>query len=166
MASESVDLTTVLGEILQVEEALEQLYRTFAERFDDDPELSELFRRMSYEEKSHADLVRFQRTLVRHNPARFQREDLRWSGVTDVLSEIERSRETSHRVDDALTSALVFESSGPELRMPDVVAGGNPGLPEMLAKLNQETREHFGRLQRFAEQRKVLVWVDEELQPA
>jgi len=155
-------IKAVLEDILKVEEGLEDLYRTFAERFEDDEELSELFRQLSYEEKSHADLVRFQLDLGRHKPERFDGIDVNWAGVQGTLGEIEKARETAHRVDDALTSALIFETSNAEQQMAEVVALCSPGVTDMLDRLSRESGDHFARLQRLAEKRKALVWIDDE----
>ncbi len=159
-----MDIGRCLRGLRDVEAGLERLYGWFAEIYEDDPEVAEVFRRLAREERSHAELVGFQIRLVMQDRAGFRDVELEWAGIQAVLDQIDELHESDPppRLNEALSAALMLEASGAELYMPEVLRRSNPGLGEMVRKLGAANREHFRRLQAFAEQRKVLVWVEGE----
>ena len=69
-------LLKLLTELEKVETRLAELYKRFSEIFQDDAEASFLFSLLSVDETAHANLVRFQRRLVRAEPSHFN--EVKW----------------------------------------------------------------------------------------
>lgn len=158
-----MDIGRCLRGLQDVESRLEALYDWYGEIFAEDEEAAAFFRRLAREERSHAELVAFQKRLALKDRTGFSDVDLHWDTITALLAQIDElvGSDPPPRLNEAIASALLFESSGAELYMPEILARSNPGLEGLVRKLGQANREHFRRLQEFAEARKILVWMED-----
>ncbi len=152
-----------LERLQALETLLEETYDWLAGVFADDAEAAELFARMSREERSHAKLVGHEIHLLSSD------EDARIVDVVDEeLDEIFdqlhglRDAEGTPRLDEAVATALLVESSAYERSGGAVVRSTKPAINDLIQKLARANEEHEGRLRDFAEERGFLVWVEDE----
>ena len=59
-------LSRILASLATLEQSFSRLYHALSEAYEDDPEVSGLFFRLSLRKRSHANLVRYQQRVLRH----------------------------------------------------------------------------------------------------
>ncbi len=154
--------STGLERLQELESALEDTYGWLAEVFSDDWEASSLFAQLSREERSHAKLVGHEIRLLQSD------EDASVTEIIDIeldelFQQIARlQRKNPPRLDEAVATALLVESSAYECYGGAVVRSTKPAINDLIQNLTRANHEHQERLHEFAEQRKFLVWVEEE----
>lgn len=155
--------TSGLERLQALETLLEETYDWLAGVFADDREAADLFARMSREERSHAKLVGHEIRLLSSD------QD---AGVIDIVDEdldevfaqiqLLRDAGGDPRLDEAVATALLVESSAYERSGGAVVQSTRPAINDLIHNLAAANREHEARLQAFAEERGILVWVEDE----
>lgn len=152
---------TELEKLQLLELQLEELYAWLAGVFAEDSEASELFALLSREERSHAKLVGHELRLLASDEtvAVLELSDVEIDGLLDQIREL-KGDGAAPRLDQAVATSLLIESSGAESYRGAAVVSSRPAINEMLDKLAAANREHAARLERFAEARKMLVWVE------
>ena len=157
-----MDIGRALRNLVAVEGGLEDLYGWFAELFGADEEASALFATMSREEGGHRAMVEMQQRLALNDRAAFGEvpgDDAPMHGLRDEIRVL-RAEEPPPDLNRAVTSALMFEVHGAEVYSAELLTRSYPELGKLMGTLKKANDEHFGRLQRFAEERGMLVWVD------
>ncbi len=139
-----MDIKSLLDRLLQLEIAMRDLYRFLAAVFRDDHDVAALFHRLEAQEERHANLVRYQRRLVAHNPNRFRDVDVDLGGLEAVLDSIRAFRSGGDRppLAAAIDLAVELEGSAAERIHGSVVAHSNPELAALMAALGGDDHLH------------------------
>lgn len=154
--------TSGLERLQALETLLEETYGWLAGVFADDGEAADLFERMSREERSHAKLVGHEIHLLSSDEDA-EVIDIVDEDIDEVFLQIRllRDAEGKPRLDEAVATALLVESSAYERSGGAVVQSTRPAINALIQKLAAANREHEARLRAFAEERGFLVWVDD-----
>jgi len=139
-----MDIKSLLDRLLQLEIAMRDLYGFLAAVFKDEREAAALFVRLRAQEERHANLVKYQRRLVAHNPHRFRDVLTDVGDVDAVLASIHAFRSTDVRpsLGEAIDLAAELEGSAAERIHGSVVARSNPELAGLMAALGGEDDVH------------------------
>lgn len=147
----------VFKPLSDLERAAQRLYEQWAEAYEGDPEAALVFRRMAAEERTHVNLVEYQRKIVRGDPHVAQDVDV---DLTVLEGEIARIGELAAAppasADEAILKALALESSAAETHYRNSLKAANPHLGRLLDSLINGDEQHVERLRKLAERRGLL----------
>jgi rubrerythrin len=155
-----MEIPKLLAGLEGVEGGLAELYAWFADTFTGDAEIAAAFYRLSMQERSHLNLVRYGRTLARQTPQDFSPVA---SSNDDAVEELLkamggfRERHPAPTVEDALRFALWAEGHAAERIHRTVIVDANPSLSGVVASLAAADREHRAMLEILARRRNVAI---------
>lgn len=157
-----MDSLQALHGLRQIEADLEDLYAWFSEVFADDIEASELFSRLSREERSHKVLVDHQITLARNHTGTEIDIEVDEEALNKLLRDIQhlRVQDPPPSLSDAVSSAVMMEFVADEAYLGRVVRTSSKSIEQMIDRLVDAGQQHHGRLQGFAKSRGMLVIVN------
>ncbi len=147
-----MDLQTALKRLEKLEQEMAQLYRWLADRFVEDQETAAFFRQMEAQETSHAELVRFQKRLVRSDPSSFTDPEIDATGIDEIEGWMRafRSGEERPSLGQALVFAMRIESHAAEHLHRSIFASVNSDLHALIGNLSRSDWKHFEALRDFA----------------
>lgn len=150
-----MEILKLLSGLESVEGSLAELYTWLSECLASDAEVAGVFFRLSLQEESHVNLVRYGRKLARRTAGRFRPVTTGAEPVTELLAAIGSFREghPEPTVEDALRFALWAESHAAERIHRTVVVEANPSLSGVVASLAAADREHRAMLEVVARRR-------------
>jgi rubrerythrin len=150
-----MELMAVLEDFEELERMVGDLYRHFSELFSADSDVSRLFSRLSEDEESHRQVVRYQQRLVRLSPKTFSDIEVDTEAIQDLkdrAAKLLRSRSVS--VDSALGFALDAECRAAECHLKNALSQANPAIANLLRGLGAGDEQHVQLLRDFVEKRK------------
>jgi rubrerythrin len=149
------EIQSVLRPLEQFETLMQEIYALLAERFGADADAAALFRRLAFEERSHAGQVRFLRRLARQNPSHFTEVDVDLGAIQRELQQLERVHGAAGQLTlrEAVVLAIEFENGVAEVHSRPAIAGSNPEVGSMLRSLQSVDLKHFTSLVEFAQKR-------------
>ena len=141
----------LLKTIEQLECSLAELYAWFSHRFQEDTKTTTFFISMSRDEKSHAQIVKFQRSLVSRNQDQFKDVDIDLSAIEDLTNKIKKLAKDKSDItlEDALGLCLVFEQNAAEQHYRSVAMLSNPEVGKLVENLARSDEKHLQRLESF-----------------
>jgi hypothetical protein len=150
-----VQILTVLSVLGKVEMAVAELYYWLSAVFAEDPEASGFFFRMSMQEKSHVNLVRYAKKLAHRAPDDFADVVFAPEIIDDLIRSLHAFREAnpSPSLGEALAFAMQVEGHDAEQLHRSLVIKSNPAVSDLISSLAKADAEHFGMLERFARKR-------------
>lgn len=150
-----MNILNLLNQLEKVETRLSILYKRFSEIFQNDAEASILFSRVSADETAHADLIRFQRRMVRADPTHFHEVEADVREIEEVLTRINLllKAEEAMTVERAIETAIGLENNMAEQHYIRATTLSNPELTGMLNSLTSFDCKHFTALEDFAKTR-------------
>ena len=135
----------------ELETALAELYGSWSETLQEDPEASFVFFKMSTEERGHAALVDYQRRFIERIPSAQREVDI---DLTDIQVALDRVRILQRRSPsgrpEAIAIAMELENSAAESHFRSAVRQADPEVRRLLDCLGGEDRQHFSRLAELA----------------
>jgi rubrerythrin len=154
-----VRILNLLGQLEKVELEMAALYDRLSRHFEHDAEASGLFFRMAMQERSHAGLVRYGKSLVHQAPGDFAEVDFDVSGIDRLLVSIRASMDGGPpaSLQEALTLALSLEDSPAEAAHRSILIGSNPGVTQLIRSLAASDEEHVAGLRAFARRRGLVI---------
>jgi len=146
-----VDILAVLNKLAQLENEASKLYEWFSDLFALDEKASAFFRKLSEEEQSHYDLVKYQERIVRKAPKDFAGVDVNMDAIDKTLSAIAAFRTTSPALKDAIRFALDLETEIVEKYAATVMDQSNREFAALMKSLTTSLKEdHYKQLIKFA----------------
>ena len=129
------------------------LYEWFSVVFKEDTEASGLFFRMAMQEKSHANLVRYGKKMVRQSPIDSSEIDLNPAEIEELLDAIQMARQhdPSPSLEQAIGIALYLEDSPAESAHRSILMHANSEVAGLIRSLVTADDEHVAGLRAFAE---------------
>lgn len=154
-----MDLLTVLRHLENLESKIADLYKEFSRTFSGDEEAVACFSDMSDEEIAHRDLLRYQHSLVRRNPAAFKDVEIDVNTIREATARMERmlAAPANSSLKEAVMTSIGFESDATEGYYRTAMAGSNPEVSKLLDSLCTEDRQHLAKLNEFAKSRGFLA---------
>lgn len=145
----------LLNQLEKVETQLSELYKRFGEIFQSDAEASILFSQMSVDETAHADLLRFERRIVRADPAHFNEVDADIGKIEEISFRVNflLKSEEGLTLERAIDTAIDLENNVAEQHYIRAIALSNPELTRMLNSLTSFDCRHFLAFEDFAKTR-------------
>ena len=142
----------------RLEGKMAELYRMYSDLFATDAEASSLFFRLSMEEKSHVNIVKYERRLTKQNPRFFEKAVLDEEALSAECDRVEKlcnSRMTPS-LEDALWVALEIESGAAERHYRMSLLQSSPEAAKLLKGMAKEDNQHNEALRAFAVKRGFL----------
>ncbi|HPC84276.1 MAG TPA: hypothetical protein P5234_11375 [Thermoanaerobaculaceae bacterium] len=148
-----------LRPLAEFERLMGDLYSYFAQCFAGDPEASSAFAALAADEASHANLIEFQRRLVRANPKQFGEIELDLGELFATRAQVERLRAqpTPPTVEEAIAFAFQLENTAAEYHFRQVLRQANPEIGQLLENLGKADRHHLARIMDLASARNVFL---------
>jgi hypothetical protein len=149
----------VLRPLADFERLLAGLYTWLSQGFAADPEVATLFFQLAAEELAHADLIEFQRRLVRQNPNHFGEVAVDLGDIFATRAQVERAREQGSltTIEAALHFAFKIESSAAEYHFRHVLLQANPDMAQLLDSLGKGDKQHLARIMEVAAARGIIL---------
>jgi rubrerythrin len=153
-----MNILDAFNHIEGLELRLAKLYLHFKGSFLDDAEAADMFEKLSYDEKSHYDLVQYQRRIVRREQEIFKDVDIDVREIRAIASMIDSAvkRNPPFSLGEAVKIALDIESTAGEAHYRTAMEQSNRELSDFLRHLGTSDNEHFSTLQEFAKSRSFL----------
>jgi len=147
-------IVAVLNLLEDLETSMRDIYHWLSTELAHEPEVSRLFRRLSSEEEAHAELVRYQKRLVRQNPDKFATVSTELDELDEVLAFVRGILDTKPEmdVDRALKLAMDLESLDEERLYRRVVGESCPELLTLVENLSHNDEQHVQLLTSFIDQ--------------
>jgi len=157
----AIDVGRALRYLEEIEAGLENLYSWYAELFSEDREAGAIFNLMRSEEKSHKNMVVFQRRLVFREGKSFGPADVDFKGIKATLADIKKAGKTRDPppLNQAVIQSIAFEFSAAESYHRSVLPQANPSLAALIKTLTKENLGHWQRLVEFAVKR---GWMEQQ----
>lgn len=148
-----MEIRSALNAIENVELALAKLYEWFSTHFASDPEASGFFFRMAMQERNHANIVAYSKTLARRTPLEFGPVDFDAGVVDDFLSKVDLFRELnpSPTILEAVEFSQVLEDHAAEGIHGSLICSSNPEIAPMIKSLAKADDQHKKDLEAFAD---------------
>ena len=149
-----MDILKFLNMAEGLEGNLATLYGKFSKDFDP-AEVSEMFRKLSQDEESHREIVKFEKKLVLRNRGEFKEISLDISGLSEMLAKIDELIKASQPLtpDQAIIFAIDCERSAAELHFRKAITISNPKIAGLMKNLGQKDKDHFSFLIKVAKDR-------------
>ena len=143
------------NDIEKLELKLMELYQYFKGLFSHDPAAAAIFDKLSNDEKSHYDLIQYQRRIVRQNQKLFKDVDIDIKEVRAVTSNVESiiKRIPPPLLHEAIKIAIDIESNAAEAHYHTAMEQSNQEFSDFLKNLTTSDKEHLGLLREFAKSR-------------
>ncbi len=151
-----MDILKVLDRLRDFENKMRDMYDWFAACFEgEDPEASIFFRKMAKEEKSHADIVSFEISLV-------MKDRRSYADIEYDVSEIDKVCEWADSImevrpgptlHEALNIAVEFERDALEHHYRAAMEQSNPQMEKLIRSLGNKDVLHYERLMDFVKAR-------------
>ena len=146
-------IVTVLDALVELEEALRDLYLWLSEIYSRDPFSSGVFYRLSLKEASHVNLVRCQRRIVLERTGHPVRVEVDMSEAHALIREIRTFRMQSEEphLDDAVRFAMAIEIGAADRVHTAETADRDPDTQQLVRVLSADDRKHHEVLKKLAE---------------
>lgn len=147
-----MNIFKVFDAIEKVELKISELYKYFNKLFTDEKGAAALFFRMSLDEQSHADLIKYQRRLARQNKNLSKDIEMDISRVDKLISEIDNII-GSHKplsLGEAIKLSIEIENDIMEYHGRHALIKTVPEVAELLKNLFGEDHKHIELLKELA----------------
>lgn len=147
-----------LRPLADFEKLLGELYAWLSESFAADPEAAGAFALLASEEAAHANLVEYQRRLVRQNPKAFGEVEMDLGDLLATRAQVERLRAGEvPSLAEALQFAFTIETSAAEFHFRNVLRQANPEIGQLLDNLGKGDKRHLGRIMELASRHGIML---------
>ena len=149
-----MQMLVLLTTLADIEMEMLRLYAWLAEVFQADSEAAGLFYRLSLQERSHHNLVRFAKRLVHSSPGEFAQVPVNERELRQLPTTIADFRGGEPpSLEDALRFAVEVERHAGENIHRRVIVKSNPKLAAMIASLATSDADHRRALEELARDR-------------
>ncbi len=150
-------ITHAFRPMIELETELSRLYESWADRFSSDTEASQLFAKLSREEKTHASLIEYQQRIFKKNRQFETHVQIEVAAIDAVIAEIRRVRKEAPpaTVAHAVVIALGMEASAAESHFKNALRKANEEVERLLNSLGKEDGAHVRALEEFAAKRDI-----------
>jgi rubrerythrin len=154
-----VQAEDVFRNLIKFARASADLYYFWAETFQDDSEAAFVWGRMAAEEVGHANLVVYQRRILRKSAGPSGDVDAAMDEVTVLIDIVRRALEgPPHTLDEAVRLASWIEASAAGSELQSALTQSDPGIQKLLEHLGTDDRMHVERLKAFAAGRRIALF--------
>lgn len=150
-----MDILNALNDIEKLELKLEYFYKSLCNIFSSDADASALFKKLSEEERSHYDLVQYQKRLVIKNRNLFQEVTIDVDEIKRIISKVETITGSlpPPSLEKAVKVSTDFETSAAEYHYRTSMEQSNPDVATFLKSLGKADNEHSNSLRDLAKSR-------------
>ncbi len=145
----------VFASMEKFEGKMSDLYRWYSELYAEDTEAAALFYRMSVEEKSHLNTVRYERRLMLQNPKLFSSVQFDSLSMDEEVARVDQLLGARRRLplEEAVRVAIDLEGGAAERCYKVALQNSGPELAKLLNGMAAGDRQHRDALAQFAERR-------------
>lgn len=153
-----MNILDAFNDIERLELRLSKLYLHFKGSFLNDAEAAGMFEKLSDDEKSHYDLIQYQRRIVRQEREMFKNVDIDIEEIRAITSKVEYTmkRTPPPSLSEAIKIAIDIELTAGEAHYRTAMEQANKDLSDFLKHLSTADKEHFSTLREFARSRGLL----------
>lgn len=154
-----MQILNVLDEIEKLELKLMDLYTFFTNLFKDDKDVSSSFFKLGLDEKGHAELVKYQKRIVRKNLNNFLDVSININEIHEIILKAEdiMKSPTPPSLEESIKLALLFEKSAAEYHYKSAMEQSNPEFASFLNNLASVDNDHFDTIKKLAERKNIKV---------
>ncbi len=150
---------TVFRNLIKFARASAELYFFWAETFHADQEAAAIWGKMATEETGHANLVVYQRRVLRKSAGHLGDVDAAMDEVALLTDIVQRAMEgPPHALDEAVRLASWIEASAAGSVLQGALSQTDPGIQKLLQHLGADDRLHVERLKAFAAGRGIPLY--------
>jgi len=143
---------SMLYKLEEIEEGMAKFYKSLFEKYPLNLKASTLFYKMYLEEKSHLNLVRYQKRVVWQNQSLFKDIDCQSGDCLESTSEeVRRALDMVEKMDlrQAVEKAIELEKGAAESHLKGFTRNSNLKFGLFLENLCKDDVEHYSKLERF-----------------
>ncbi len=130
------------------------LYFCWAEAFQADREAAAIWGKMATEETGHANLIAYQRRILKKTGSLTGDVGPAMDELTMLLDIVRRAIESpDHSLDEAVRLAVWMEVSAAGSELQGAITQSSPEVQKLLERLGSDDRAHVQRLKDFAVRR-------------
>lgn len=155
-----MDVHALIAPLEQIEAGMEALYAALAANLvEDDPYASQVFARLSFEERSHLSKIAYLRRLLRQRSVPLNHVDINRRVLDEEIALLEdaRLRLGSMSLTEAIDVAMRIEFGAGDCHARLAVAEANPEIAAVLVGLKEQDEAHGKRLAALAVERGGVV---------
>jgi len=146
-----LDILVALRKLDELEGEVGKLYEWLSTLFPREAKLVEFFGKLSADEQTHVDLVKYQERVARKTPRDFAAVDVDMQAIDKVLGQIAEFRKTGPSPRDAIRFALDIETEVAEYYAATIMDQSNKQFAELMKGLTADQKEnHYKQLIQFA----------------
>lgn len=145
-----MDIWLALNRIEELENKLADLYEWLSNLFSEDKEIKSFFYRISLDEISHRDLVRYQKRTVKKNPGLFPGIEIDLDDIQGIIAGIDQFRTSIPTIEEALKFLMAIEKNSAENYFSTVMMYSNKDFASLINNLSKTFREHHKEIKEFA----------------
>lgn len=148
----------VFASMERFEGKMAELYRWYSELYAEDAEAAALFYRMSVDEKSHLNVVRYEKRLVLRNPKLFGSIQIDALAVDEGTAKADTllSARKTLPLEEAVRFAIDLENGAAERCYRLALQQSNPEVAKLLNGMGAGDRQHQEALVEFAKRRSLI----------
>ncbi len=148
----------VFRALIEFARASASLYLFWAEVFTDDREVAALWGRMATEETGHANLVAYQRRILKKSGSLSGDLGPAMDEVTMLVDIVRRALENpTHSLDEAVRLAVWMESSAAGGELQGALTQSHPEVQRLLGHLGADGQAHVQKLKDLAARRGIQL---------
>jgi rubrerythrin len=153
-----MNLQSLFTALENLESNVAALYKLYSEFYATDPEAAQLFYKLALDEKSHVNVIQYEKRLYKQNPKLFREVDLDMEEIRQAceLVKVLRSAREAPALKQAVRSALEVEDSAAEHHFRLALREFNPEVARVLMSMGTADKQHGDTLRAFAQARGFL----------
>lgn len=145
----SENVLTVLKALEDLEQRMADLYAWYHEVFGDNVAAADFFYKMSVDEISHRDVIRFQNRVAQQNFKLFETVEIDLKGLSGFVGKIDAMFSRTPSLREAAIATRELEQSVYEVHYRNAIAQANPFMTKLLVGLNKYDRRHRADIDEF-----------------
>jgi len=150
-----MELEKALSIIEKFESHLSQTYEILKSRFADDSEASGLFYRLSINEQSHCDTVRYQQRVARNSDLLQAPVQMDMDAINQAMDTVQYLTTASLPLDETLKHCLSIENNPSATYFLSIMEQVSQEIAPLLKNMINLYREHYADLLGFMKERRI-----------
>lgn len=144
-------IADVLDHLGRLEQTIGKLYEHFSAQFAENAAASDFFRKLASDEKSHYDLVAYQKRLVKGNEHLFNDIEFKPDEGERIINHAETliSAKTKLSLKEAANLAHKIEATAAEHHYKSVLGKSNNSITDFIKSLGSADQAHGEEIRKF-----------------
>lgn len=148
----------VLDHLGRVEQAIGKLYEHFSAQFGENPAAADFFRKLASDEKSHHDLVAYQKRMVKGNEQFFMDIEFKTDEGERIIRHVDTVLHSGSNLTlkEAADLARKLEATASEHHYKSVLGKSNDEMGNLIKSLGSADMAHGEEIRKFMQSQGLL----------